>query len=219
MIRAIALLSMVIDHIGLIFFEDIELFRIIGRVAFPVYLYMCVEGYKNTHSKRRYALRMLLFFVISAYPCYLSFGNAINIGITYLCVLGECYATDLIIADAKTKKLRGCLLLIGIYSLCIILGADFPYSWYGLLMGICLYLRDDTRLIISQIGMILTTFLYIYIRPDMAIQLIALPVFLLLTYVKKEWIYGRVRCRYFFYVFYPGHILVLYWLRLMYLSK
>ena len=219
MIRAVALLSMVIDHIGLMCFEDIELFRIIGRVAFPVYLYMCVQGYKNTHSRSRYALRMLLFSVLSAYPCYLAFGNAVNIGVTYLCIIGGCFSIDLINKESMHKKGLGCLLIILIYVFSIILKGDFPYSWYGLLMGTILYLRDDKKIIITQLEMAITTFLYALLRPEAAIQLVALPVFFVLPYMKTEWIYGKIKSRYFFYLFYPMHIIILYWIKYLLIHR
>lgn len=203
---------MVIDHMGLIYFEDVEIFRIIGRVAFPVYLYMCVEGYKNTHSKGRYAVRMLLFSLMSAYPCYIAFGNLINIGVTYLCVIGLCFAIDLI---KKEKSMAGIIVISAIFLLAVSLQEAFCYSWYGLAMGMILYLRDDKKLFMSQISMIIVTYLYILYRPQMVSFIVSLPVFLILPYINNKWIYGKYRIKYFFYLFYPGHILLLYLIKLL----
>lgn len=53
-LKIIALTTMVIDHIGMMFFEDCSIFRIIGRIAFILYSFMLVEGYFHTNNINRY---------------------------------------------------------------------------------------------------------------------------------------------------------------------
>ena len=50
-IKIIALLSMTIDHFGVIFFPKVELFRILGRIAMPIFAYMIAEGCRYTKTK------------------------------------------------------------------------------------------------------------------------------------------------------------------------
>ena len=56
--RWAAMLSMLVDHVGLVFFPDEPGWRIVGRLAFPVYAYSLVQGYTRTRSLGRYALRL-----------------------------------------------------------------------------------------------------------------------------------------------------------------
>lgn len=66
--QLIAMLTMLIDHIGYIFFpQDLE-WRYIGRIAFPIYCYALVQGHLHTSSKLRYLLRLLAIAVIAQIP-------------------------------------------------------------------------------------------------------------------------------------------------------
>jgi len=65
----IAMLTMLIDHIGAVFFPDQQWLRIIGRIAFPLYAYLMVIGYQRTRSYTKYVLRVALLAAISQ-PMY-----------------------------------------------------------------------------------------------------------------------------------------------------
>ena len=54
MLKIIAAGAMFLDHLGLMFFPGNEIFRILGRLAFPIFAFMIAEGSKYTRNRLRY---------------------------------------------------------------------------------------------------------------------------------------------------------------------
>ena len=77
--KLLAVVSMVIDHIGVFLFprfvsHDVYLiFRSIGRFAFPVYCFLIVNGSQKTGDVKRYLTRLIAFAVISQIPFVMTF--------------------------------------------------------------------------------------------------------------------------------------------------
>lgn len=71
-LKYIALLTMTIDHIGAIFLTygslPYSIARGIGRIAFPIFCFLLVEGFRHTSNRRSYFLRLLLFAFLSEIP-------------------------------------------------------------------------------------------------------------------------------------------------------
>lgn len=86
MIKLIALITMLVDHIGAIFFPDIIILRIIGRISMPLFAFCIARGYYYSKQKGtliKYTKNLLLFAVISEVPYLFSF-EGLNIGVTWL---------------------------------------------------------------------------------------------------------------------------------------
>lgn len=58
-IKWLAILTMTIDHIGFYVFQEVVLFRLIGRLAFPFFLYTTIQGVKTTVDFPKYIFRLL----------------------------------------------------------------------------------------------------------------------------------------------------------------
>ena len=74
-LKLIAMAAMVIDHVAIVFFcynpeygTSYELMRTIGRISYPVFAFLLVEGFLHTHDFGRYAKRLLYFAVVSEIP-------------------------------------------------------------------------------------------------------------------------------------------------------
>ena len=68
-LKIIALTCMIIDHMGVVFPEFFpDYFRVIGRLAFPVYVYLIAEGCRHTRSMPKYLLRLGIFALVSQIP-------------------------------------------------------------------------------------------------------------------------------------------------------
>jgi len=65
-LKIIALVAMVIDHTGAAFPDSTPLeFRVIGRLTFPIFVYLLAEGFRYTRDSRKYLLRLFAFALIS----------------------------------------------------------------------------------------------------------------------------------------------------------
>lgn len=186
--------------------------RIIGRFAFPIYCFLLAEGFQKTHNVKRYLGRMLLFALISEVPFDLAFSGKFwnmqyqNVFFTLfigLMVLAGLRLVDQRLAGPETwRKLAG----VGLYAVIIVAGSALAlalktdYSFQGVLAITVLYLFRSHRKTQIWAGVI------IFLLMD-GIEMIAALSFLLI------WFYNGARGRqnkYFFYFFYPAHLLVLW---------
>ncbi len=127
LLKIIALTTMIIDHYGAIFQSGTEIYRIIGRLAFPIYCFLLVEGYFHTSNFKKYAIRLLLFAFISEIPFDLAFYNELGFvhqNIFFTLFIG--LITIHIINDKKTNfKYREIAIVLVSCLLAILLAVDY----------------------------------------------------------------------------------------------
>lgn len=138
-LRLIALLSMMIDHSGLALFPDIGLFRCIGRLSFPIYCFLIMQGYLHTRDIRAYGRRLLLLAIVSEIPFdLLIFGriaSPMEQNVLFSLLLG---LMALLCADRlAAKPLHASA---AVMALCMLaMAANVSYGW--LAIALCLSMR------------------------------------------------------------------------------
>ena len=139
-LKIIALVFMFIDHAGKMLFPAVPEMRMLGRIAFPVYVWCMIVGFHYTRSVPKYLLRVLIVGIISQ-PLYMLALNHTwtqpNVFLTLF--LGLCALWGL-----REKKYFSHLWApAAALVLAIVLNAD--YGWKGVLLFILLYAVRDSR--------------------------------------------------------------------------
>ncbi|MBO4360940.1 MAG: hypothetical protein J5822_08685 [Eubacteriaceae bacterium] len=211
-LKFIAMISMVLDHIGDNFFPAQTWMRIAGRIAMPVFAFCLCEGFCHTHDRIRYLKRMLLFGLISEVPFDLVTSGKIlefshqNIMLTF------CWAMIcLMCAEKILEKGRNFRVYLGVFltaacfmASAILLGLDYSMVAVAL---ICVYyvLRERALWIRNTAALAVHVMLRnvgIYFWGILGF----VPVYL---YNGQK---GR-GLKWLFYTFYPGHLLLIYFVR------
>ena len=140
MLKLLALILMLTDHMGKMFFSSIPEMRIIGRMAFPLYAWCLVVGCVKTRNPLRYGGRMLALALLSQ-PLYMMAlnhsWNEFNILFTLLIAL-------IAIQGIRMHKFASqfwvpalCYLLLGFVNV--------DYGWKGFTFILLLYLARESR--------------------------------------------------------------------------
>lgn len=197
-LKLIAIITMLIDHIGFFFFPDEMLFRQIGRLSFPIFAYLLTVGYQHTRNFNRYVLRLLKFALISQAPyaffSLLSRGsmgyNPLNFNILFLLILGL-YMLKLYDYYKKQRGLLKPLIwlclafyialprLLSLVFMNVVLPGiegsyDFSLSYgsYGLLVILIFYVYKKS-LVDAVLGFMLLSYFHGYLDDMIAIAGIA----------------------------------------------
>ena len=192
-LKVIACLSMLIDHIGYGFFPGVMIFRIIGRIAFPIFAYHVAIGVIHTRNINKYMLRLFLFGVISQIPYSLFFYNKPNIFFTLL--LGimaiDCYRNNRPLST----------LVIGVAAQIL----NVSYGIYGVMLIFIFYIfREDQARTVTHTLLLTWTYVLLTGYHFQIYSIFAL----LLIYMQH--LPKAILNRYVFYSFYPVHIMVLF---------
>ena len=214
-LKMIAITAMVADHVGYLFFPQIMIFRIVGRLTLPIMAFLITEGYRRTRDVKRYMVRLGIFALISMMPYHLVFQHSyFNMLFDLLFGLITIYVSDML--DKEWKK-WGVVLFFFIIAFLIgtdgALGASvLVYLFHRYRNNfkkmtcamVILYFLQVIGLVIMSIFTNNSNIIHNYttwIRPFALCSL-----FLIYKYNGKR---GK-NIKYFFYVFYPGHLLILY---------
>lgn len=203
-LKWIAIITMLIDHIGAVLFPYELGYRIIGRIAFPIFCFLIVEGFSHTRDVRRYMVRLGIFALISELPYDLAFHGemvyAEGQNVFFTLLLGVLMMYMMSLCSAVPLK---AMAAVSIAVLAEVLNTD--YSARGILLILIYYIFREKRAISLPAGA-LWNFSYGWGMVQCC-GVLATPF--LAFYNGKR----GPKIKYFFYVFYPAHLLVLYFLK------
>lgn len=239
LLKIIALLCMLIDHIGgFLLPECSTLFRILGRISFPIFCFSLAQGFIKTSNFKNYALRLAFWAVIAQIPFSLLLGKRGSVILTLLigllCLkLYAFYTSCDPNLNPKLKSYSG-LIAVGLIILSDLLRCD--YGSYGIATififykylepngkekhsnsGLSKYINNDKKSLVITLTSLTVIMCLISALETLKIQnffnlqlycLLALP--LILNYNNKK---GKFKLKYLFYIFYPAHLLIIYFIK------
>lgn len=214
-LKLIAIISMLIDHVGGSFFPQYPIFRWIGRLAFPIFCYCLTVGLLYTHDIKRYFGRLIFFAMISQpfyalkvdYNAFLE--NLTNWNIFFTLILSLLFMWGITL-----RKWYGiCIAMVALVSLGL---WNFDYSFTGVMLMLIFYFCRNRPLL----GVALYCLVYLpalwgsvddplaFIVGGHAINwtifsLLAIPFIFYPTHT------GIKINKWFFYAFYPAHLTVI----------
>lgn len=199
-LKVIALVSMTMDHIAYYLMEHgslmYDLMRTMGRMAFPIFAFLLVEGYVHTRSTGKYALNLLAFALISEAPWWLlNHDNTHNVFFTLLLGL---VAIDLI-TRIGNKPLLWCVIMASICANATWLHVDYEYSGILLICAFHFFLPDKvTKCLLA------TLFMYQY-----GVVGLWLGLAVILCYNGERGFIKGQYAKYLCYAYYPLHYIAL----------
>ena len=247
-LKFIVIGAMLIDHIAWAFvplFTPLgQIMHIIGRTTAPVMCCFIAEGYYHTRNVKRYALRLFVFAIVSYIPFIMfetggmpNAKNFLTLNVIYTLLLG------LLALWAWDKMQNGVLKILTILALCVLaMTGDWSYMaviWV-LIFGIyhgnrrkqIKYFVIFSIIMVAMISLPTVMLNVLMQNPEFAVQfgeqyippiymqffqfgvLLAAPLLMLYNGERG----GGKYSKWFFYIFYPAHLLIIALIK-MYLIK
>lgn len=201
-LKMIAIISMLIDHVGYVLFPNELIFRAIGRIAFPIFCFLVVEAFFHTRSTWNYLMRLCVFAILSEIPFDLTFFGEFyhpekqNVFITL--ALGLCAIFCL---EEMTSRRVFVIPFAVILALAYFCNCD--YGAGGVLLICMFYKTKDNKMIQC---LLCTLILYLFYGAFELYGLIAMIPILLYNGNRGP------ALKMIFYWFYPVHLLLLYFI-------
>ena len=226
-LHIMAMAFMLCDHLWGTSVVSSDIFTCIGRLAFPIYAFLIVEGYFHTRSLKKYVLRLLLFAVISEIPFNLMMSGSLfyplhqNVLWSFLISIGLIHWNEkarekqmwkrvlVAIATVCIASIGGILTFVDYYQAGIFMVLIFWLFrdgkwWHYLGQLICMWYINWEML--AGFGYELPLFGITWFLPRQALALLALiPIWL---YRGRQGYHSKT-LQWIYYLFYPLHLLIL----------
>ena len=207
-LKLLAALFMTIDHVGVLLLPHVIMLRILGRLALPIFAYMIAEGCRYTRNRLRYFSSVFALGVLCQIVYYLADRSLyFSILITFSLSIATIYALQ----DWKDQKTTRSALVFfgavaGVYALNRVFVID--YGFWGCMLPVFAAAFQKTAWDRPWVNLGMLGLGLLILAADLGqIQYYALPALpLLACYNGRR---GRWKLKYFFYLFYPIHLVLL----------
>lgn len=206
-LKIIAAITMTIDHAGLLLCGNETWMRAVGRIAFPLYAFFIAEGFRYTKNRLRYFLDIFVLGQLCqlAYEIVMPIPNrTLNILITFSFSILLLYLMERAKESRRDLAVFGAA-LIGVFVFCRFIHVD--YGFFGVILPLfpALFEKKWARLGAFAAGLLLLC------TQSSSIQFYSLFALVCLAlYNGKR---GKYKLKYFFYLFYPAHLAILWAIR------
>ena len=212
-LKIIAVISMLIDHSGYLIFNGFSFMNYIGRLSFPIFAFLITEGYIHTSNLKKYFSRLLIFAIISQIPFMLLFPGDFTLNILFTLALGLLATT---IYSKLTNKFLGILFVTFCAILAKLLHCD--YGWFGIAIIFIFYILKNKKIYMNMIFVFTTFINYLYyFSKTLRIEYLLIFLFCNLSLIPINLYNGKKgkNIKYFLYLFYPLHLVLLYLIKLI----
>ena len=233
-LHVLAMILMLCDHLWGTIVPGNDWLTCIGRISFPIFAFLIVEGYFHTRNLKKYVLRLLAFAVISEIPFNLALGGRVfypihqNVLWSFLISLGLIHWNEKARAKGKLWRrilvgvlsvlvgyIAGLLTMVDYYHAGILTVLTFYFFrqnkwWSRVGQLVCLWYINTE--ILGGFGYELELFgkTHFFVRQGLAL-LALIPIWL---YKGKRGSHSKA-LQYFNYAFYPAHLLILGLIRMV----
>ena len=217
-LKLIAICTMLIDHMGYTLFPGVMWLRCVGRVAFPIFCFLIAEGCVYTHDRKKYALRLLVFALLSEIPYNLMNSGMIwdpyDQNVLWTLLLGAlvCWLMDWALKKCTPLSfvLTGAVMLAAYWLLEI---GNTDYGGWGMLLVAAFYgvHRAPSGAVVKMIAQAfgLAFFSIGVMGGYLSIELWSLAALVPIWLYNGQRGFSNKAVQYGFYAFYPVHILAL----------
>ena len=225
-LKLLAMALMLCDHLWATVLPGVMWLTAVGRIAFPIFAFQVAEGFQRTHDRKKYLLRMLVFALISEIPFnYLYYSSPVfpfhqNVMFTFFIAL-------LLMLGLEKVRSKG----MGMYILAAVL--SLPVGYFLGTIGMVDYYGSGVVTVLifylcrqkPALGALLYTFSYLpalwggYPEDPLACHLGPLWIgFEFFALLALPLIFFRTRTglripKWFFYGYYPAHLLAIFLVR------
>lgn len=218
-IKIIACVTMILDHIKYAIPQTENILTIyLGRVSYPLFTFLLVEGYVHTSDLKKYYKRLFIFAIISQIP-FMFFRTLVGewkmLNIMFTLLLG-------LLAITSYDKIKKEYISFPICLLLIILGniIKVDYGWFGVSTILVLYIFRKSKTL-KSLGYTLLVIFYFYmlkanftnVNTLKMLCVYLIPIIPIVMYNGEQ---GK-KIKYFFYWFYPIHMAIIYCISLIFI--
>ena len=210
-LKIIAMLTMTIDHIGVLLFPGVDLLRYIGRLAFPIYAFMIAEGCLHTRSMPRYLGSMAVLAALCQLVGYVAQQTLVQ---SVLVSFSFSISLIILLRQAQQKNTVGAWWPFALAAAAVLLitealpeflpGFSVDYGFIGAMLPVCIYAAKG-KIPKLAVSAVLLSLLAWNGWAGQWYGLLALPLLALYNGSRGRW-----RLKWVFYLYYPIHLAVLW---------